>query len=57
MVPLKAAIWNLKGVVFMDMNENDKAKKYFSETLKIFPEFELAKNNLQLLENRSKKNK
>lgn len=56
-VPLKAAVWNLKGVVFMDMNENDKTKKYFSEALKIFPDFELAKGNLKFLENKMKEKK
>jgi len=49
-VPLKAAIWNLKGVVFMGLKEYDQAKTYFSKALKIFPEFELVKENLELIE-------
>ena len=53
-VPLKAAVWNMKGIVYMDMNEYDQAKIYFLEALKIFPEFELAKNNMKFLKKKIK---
>jgi len=49
-VPLKAAVWNIKGVMFMDMNENDKAKNCFIEALKIFPDFMLVKGNMEFVE-------
>ena len=49
-VPLKAAVWNIKGVMFMDMNENDKAKNCFLEALKIFPDFVLVKGNMEFVE-------
>ena len=48
-VPLKAAVLNIKGVVFMDMNEVDKAKICFSEALNIFPDFMLVQDNLKSL--------
>ncbi|NNF02186.1 MAG: hypothetical protein HKN22_05840 [Bacteroidia bacterium] len=49
MVPMLAALENLKGVINMDLNVKDQAKSNFEEALKIFPEFELAKNNLATL--------
>ena len=55
-VPLKAVVLNMKGVLSMDVNENDTAKDLFSEALKIFPDFELAKDNLKLLESKVQKN-
>ena len=50
-VPLKAVVLNIKGVVYMDMNEVEAAKIYFSEALKIFPDFILAQDNLKSLKN------
>ncbi|MCH8318224.1 MAG: hypothetical protein IIA88_06970, partial [Bacteroidetes bacterium] len=55
-VPLKAVVLNMKGVLSMDVNENDTAKDLFSEALKIFPDFELAKDNLKLVESKVQKN-
>jgi len=48
-VLLKAVALNMKGVIYMDMNENDKAGIYFSEALKISPDFVLARDNLKSL--------
>jgi tetratricopeptide (TPR) repeat protein len=48
-VPLAAAAYNLRGVMEKDMKENDKAKKDFEEAIKVYPEFQLAKNNLDMM--------
>lgn len=48
-VPLAAAAYNLRGVLSRDLKENEKAKADFNEALKIFPEFQLAKNNLEMM--------
>jgi len=53
-VPLKAAALNIKAVMFMENQQYDTAKKYISEALEIFPDFELAKANLQFVENKIK---
>ncbi|MDX2196949.1 MAG: hypothetical protein NW207_11065 [Cytophagales bacterium] len=44
-VNLKAAAFNIKGVLAMDLNQMDVAKQLFDEALKLTPEFVLAKNN------------
>jgi len=48
-VPLKAAAYNMKGVIAMDLSKNDIAKNNFEEALEIFPEFQLASLNLKSL--------
>lgn len=48
-VPLAAAAYNLRGVLSRNLKENEKAKSDFNEALKIFPEFQLAKNNLEMM--------
>ena len=48
-VPYAAAVYNLRGVMEKDLSQKDKAKADFEEAIKIFPEFKLAKNNLDLL--------
>ena len=48
-VPLAAAAYNLRGVLSRDLKENDKSKADFNEALKIYPEFQLAKNNLEMM--------
>lgn len=45
-VPLKAAAWNVRGVVLRDQKDPANAKLAFDEALKVFPDFILAKNNL-----------
>lgn len=50
-VPISAAIQNLKGVMAKDAKDDAKATTYFEEALKVFPEFELAKNNLEFIKN------
>lgn len=47
-VPLKAAAYNLLGVVQLEMDQNDKAKSNFEAALKLNPDFQLAKENLEI---------
>ncbi len=49
-VPLPAAAFNLNGVLDMEQGKKDSAKAYFETAIKIYPEFLLAKNNLEALE-------
>lgn len=52
-VVLKAAAYNIKGVMLLEAKREDEAKIAFAEALKIQPDFELAKNNLALTEKKS----
>lgn len=45
-VPMKAAAFNVKGIVALELNQDANAKEFFNKALQIFPEFVLAKNNL-----------
>ncbi|MCS7086074.1 MAG: tetratricopeptide repeat protein, partial [Bacteroidia bacterium] len=54
-VKFKAAALNVKGVLYKDKGDKASAKKFFEEALKIEPEFELAKNNLEELNKEEKK--
>lgn len=47
--PLKAAIFNLKGMSYKAQGDNANARKAFEEALKIDPTFEAAKQNLASL--------
>ena len=46
---LKAALFNLKGLVYKVQDDKVNAKKYFEDALKLEPEFLLAKQNLAAL--------
>lgn len=48
-VPLKAAALNMRGIIFKEMSMMDKARSSFEESLKVMPDFALAKGNLDLL--------
>ncbi|MBL0015008.1 MAG: hypothetical protein IPP17_00890 [Bacteroidetes bacterium] len=48
-VPLAAAGMNLLGVINMEQGKKENAKTSFESALKVFPEFILAKNNLDAL--------
>ena len=48
-VPLKAAALNLRGIILKEMNMPEKAKISFEESLKVMPDFALAKGNLDAL--------
>lgn len=48
-VPLKAAALNMRGIILKELNMADKAREAFEESLKVMPDFALAKGNLELL--------
>ena len=48
-VPLKAAALNIQGFVAMKEKALEPAKAAFKKALELFPEFQLAKNNLEQL--------
>ncbi len=48
-VPLEAAIFNLKGVIAKDMDKEKEAGDLFKKALAIHPEFELAKGNMEAM--------
>ncbi len=56
-VILKAACLNMAGVIFMEQNQEDKAKKLFDEALKIDKDFLLPKGNLEYIANKNKPKK
>ena len=45
-VPMRAAALNVKGIVAMNLNQQANAKEFFTQALKLFPDFALAKGNL-----------
>ena len=53
-VPLKAAAYNIRGVMFKELNRPEEAMKSFDEALKIFPDFALAKANIEVMKNPKK---
>lgn len=48
-VPMKAAAYNVKGICALELNQEDAAKQNFDEAVKLFPDFTLAKNNLEFI--------
>lgn len=48
-VPMKAAAYNVKGICAMELNQEEAAKDNFKKALEVFPEFVLAKGNLDLV--------
>lgn len=48
-VPMKAAALNVKGICAVELNQEEAAKENFAKALQIFPEFALAKGNLESL--------
>ena len=49
-VPLAAAAMNLNGVLDLEQGKKDSAKGHFGNAIKVFPEFLLAKNNLEAMD-------
>ena len=47
-VPLKAAAFNMRGVIALEINQIDVARQNFQKALELFPEFTLAKGNLEM---------
>ena len=54
-VPMKAAAYNVKGICAIDMNRPDLAKEDFNKALQIFPDFALAKGNLEAMDKKKDK--
>lgn len=48
-VPLRAAVYNIKGILAIDMNKPDEAEAAFTEALRLFPEFIMARVNRERL--------
>ncbi len=49
-VPLPAAVMNLNGVLDLEQGKKATAKAFFENAIKIYPEFILAKNNLDAVD-------
>lgn len=45
-VPLRAAAHNMKGMIYLAINETEKARLSFNEALVLLPDFKVAKDNL-----------
>ncbi len=48
-VTMNAAVYNLQGVVYLDLNRPEDAKKSFEKAVELFPDFILAKSNLDIV--------
>ncbi|HXH20320.1 MAG TPA: hypothetical protein VNJ07_14690 [Chitinophagales bacterium] len=46
-VPIKAAAFNMRGVIALEINQADVAKQNFQKAIELFPQFSLAKSNLE----------
>lgn len=46
-VPLSAALYNLKGIIAVQLDKPDEAEEMFNKALEVAPEFELAQINLK----------
>lgn len=49
--PIKAAIFNLKGLIAKAQDKTEEAKQFFNQALEIAPEFTMAKENLESFNN------
>lgn len=49
-VPIKAAAYNILGVLARDVSQNEAAITAFQKALELFPDFELAKGNLEVMQ-------
>jgi tetratricopeptide (TPR) repeat protein len=49
-VPMRAAVLNLRGIAAYEQNNNKLARESYTEALKIFPDFIMAKGNLAQLD-------
>ena len=48
--PMKAAAYNVKGICALELNQAAAAKENFNKALQLFPDFVLAKANLETME-------
>ncbi len=53
-VPMKAAAYNVKGICAVDLSQPDAARDNFNKALKIYPDFVLAKGNLESMDKKAK---
>ncbi|MES2621479.1 MAG: hypothetical protein V4615_11570 [Bacteroidota bacterium] len=51
-VPMKAAALNVKGICAVELSQEEVAKDNFNKALQIFPDFSLAKGNLDAISNK-----
>ncbi len=56
-VPLKAAAFNIFGMMAFEMGKLDEAEKFFQQSQNVFPEFLLAVNNLKMTQEETAKAK
>lgn len=48
-VPMKAAAYNVKGICATELNQEEAARQNFSKAIELFPDFALAKGNMEML--------
>lgn len=48
-VPVKAAAWNMKGYVYMQQKNIEKAKECYFKALEIYPDFVMPRRNLEAI--------
>src|ERR1043165_6876991 len=48
-VPMKAAAYNVKGICALELNQEEAAKQNFNKAIELFPDFALAKGNLEMV--------
>jgi tetratricopeptide (TPR) repeat protein len=53
-VPMEAGIYNMQGMLLLNINKETEAKERFNKALEMAPEFVLPKNNLAALEKSNK---
>ncbi len=56
-VPMNAAALNVKGICAMELNQEEAAKDNFTQALSAYPDFALAKGNLELLNKKASQDK
>lgn len=56
-VPMEAAVYNMEGVILMNLNEDDKALEMFDRSSELDPEFLLPINNKKALEKKQEASK
>ena len=54
-IPMEAAIYNMEGVILMDLNEDEKAGEMFARAIEIDSKFLLPINNQKALEKKEKR--
>lgn len=53
-VPMKAAAFNVKGICAIELNQEEAARQNFNKALELYPDFVLAKGNLDNINNKKK---